>query len=481
MVHHPNVARLLAAFRFRGDAYLVTELAPCGDLHSAISRCPLRRLPADCARFVAAEVAAALGCVHAAGLVFGDVKPENVVLTRSGHAKLVDFGAARPAAGSAQGAAAAGPAAAAAMLRSLRDGDWRARAKAAAAAAGDAAGARGGGAAAAAAATAAADAEAGAPGAAPAASPRWSSSSEDEAVGGAPPRARFDDGDEEDDAADAAAAGRVEGTPAYMPPEALLRCAPPAATADAWALGCLTFACLTGSPPLGVEGDGGGAADGGGVETTADATSAPHSSPPGHALLARIAAWAGAPPAGFFPLHVPPLAAEFISTMLRVEPTQRLPNGRGIVDAVRSHAWFAGMDPEALHATPPPLFPQLLTSGEHGGGGGPGGGGGGGAAAPRQNSRLWGRTAGGSLAVGGSPDGGGGAGDGGASAGGDAIPETDEEANAPWLAGRGGGGGGLGGSSRLGGGGGLGAGRPPIAPPAPPAHHPPPMPGLFED
>ena len=39
---------------------------------------------------------AGLEAVHAAGFTFGDLKPENVVITEDGHAKIADFGAARP-------------------------------------------------------------------------------------------------------------------------------------------------------------------------------------------------------------------------------------------------------------------------------------------------------------------------------------------------------------------------------------------------
>ena len=42
---------------------------------------------------------------------------------------------------------------------------------------------------------------------------------------------------------------RVEGTTAYLPPEVVMGSFPSFA-ADAWALGCVTYQCLTGRPPL---------------------------------------------------------------------------------------------------------------------------------------------------------------------------------------------------------------------------------------
>ena len=42
---------------------------------------------------------------------------------------------------------------------------------------------------------------------------------------------------------------RLEGTPAYLPPEVLQhKVRMPGFAADAWALGCLTFFCLYGRP-----------------------------------------------------------------------------------------------------------------------------------------------------------------------------------------------------------------------------------------
>ena len=48
----------------------------------------------DQARFYLAEIAAGLRDLHQLGFVHRDVKPENVLITRSGHTKLVDFGSA---------------------------------------------------------------------------------------------------------------------------------------------------------------------------------------------------------------------------------------------------------------------------------------------------------------------------------------------------------------------------------------------------
>jgi len=75
-----------------GRPYLLLPYVPGRTLREALAEGPL---PEPLVRSVGAQLAGALATLHAAGLVHGDVKPENVRIDDQGRAVLLDLGFAR--------------------------------------------------------------------------------------------------------------------------------------------------------------------------------------------------------------------------------------------------------------------------------------------------------------------------------------------------------------------------------------------------
>ncbi|KAL7542086.1 hypothetical protein ACHAXR_011506 [Thalassiosira sp. AJA248-18] len=184
---HPGISRLISSFRFRDGAYLILEYANRGDLHSVLSKSG--SLDHDSTRFVIGSVAAALWSIHERGFVYADCKPENILITETGHIKVTDFGGCRPVTQDAKNLVTESSKN---LLKQLRDGDWKANAT-------------------------------------------KSSSSDD----------TFTEKNLENDEEDL----RIEGTTAYLPPEVVIGGYPTTA-ADVWALGCVLFQCVSGRPPI---------------------------------------------------------------------------------------------------------------------------------------------------------------------------------------------------------------------------------------
>ena len=90
-LNHPNICTLFDV-GVEGDTdYLVMELVEGETLAERLTKGPV---PVDEVLRLGSQIAEALGRAHRAGVVHRDLKPGNVMLTRSG-AKLMDFGLAR--------------------------------------------------------------------------------------------------------------------------------------------------------------------------------------------------------------------------------------------------------------------------------------------------------------------------------------------------------------------------------------------------
>jgi len=93
VVNHPFIMKLHYAFQSDDKLYLVLDYCPGGELFFHLSR--FRRFPERVARFYAAELLLAIGHLHKRGIIYRDLKPENVLLDAEGNVKLGDFGLAK--------------------------------------------------------------------------------------------------------------------------------------------------------------------------------------------------------------------------------------------------------------------------------------------------------------------------------------------------------------------------------------------------
>ncbi|KAH7301298.1 hypothetical protein KP509_23G019100 [Ceratopteris richardii] len=88
---HPFLPFLYAHFDTEKFMCLVMEFCSGGDLHVHRQRQPGERFPEAAARFYAAEVLVSLEYLHMMGIIYRDLKPENVLVRKDGHIMLSDF------------------------------------------------------------------------------------------------------------------------------------------------------------------------------------------------------------------------------------------------------------------------------------------------------------------------------------------------------------------------------------------------------
>lgn len=91
-LRHTNICTVFEYGVIDGSPYMVMELLEGQNLRDRISGCPL---PLHLITAIGMEIAAALDEAHQRGIVHRDINASNIFLTRSGVAKILDFGLAK--------------------------------------------------------------------------------------------------------------------------------------------------------------------------------------------------------------------------------------------------------------------------------------------------------------------------------------------------------------------------------------------------
>lgn len=106
MLNHPNIVTVFEWDTDDDEAFLIMEFIEGPSLADLLDACGA--LDLDEAAAVIGDVAAAVAYAHDNGVLHLDIKPENVLVTRDGRAKVTDFGIAALSSATGHGPAAGG-------------------------------------------------------------------------------------------------------------------------------------------------------------------------------------------------------------------------------------------------------------------------------------------------------------------------------------------------------------------------------------
>nr|GEZ48970.1 serine/threonine-protein kinase tricorner-like [Tanacetum cinerariifolium] len=88
------IVKLYCSFQDTKYLYLVMESLPRGDMMTLLMR--KDTLNEDEAKFYVAEIVLAIESIHKHNYVYRDIKPDNLVLDKFCHLRLLDFGLCKP-------------------------------------------------------------------------------------------------------------------------------------------------------------------------------------------------------------------------------------------------------------------------------------------------------------------------------------------------------------------------------------------------
>lgn len=92
-VRHPFIVKLYCTFQDPNFLYMLLEYVPGGELFTYLRK--YNRFSIRAAKFYISELILALEYLHSLGIIYRDLKPENLLLDQAGHIKITDFGFAK--------------------------------------------------------------------------------------------------------------------------------------------------------------------------------------------------------------------------------------------------------------------------------------------------------------------------------------------------------------------------------------------------